>query len=388
MPLTVNPLPSPPTLPPLGPSVVSARLGLPLAVPDVLGLGAALKVVPCVMRGLQASLGPLAEDLGDPETLIRYRDTLVALLDEANVRPRLVAHDLHPDFPSTRLAFTLDLPTLAVQHHHAHVASVAVENGHAQPLLGLALDGFGLGPERAAWGGELLSVDGPAFTRLGGLAPLAQPGGDIAARQPWRMAAAVLHRLGRGAEIASRWDYPAAAQIGTLLDKGIGAPLTSSAGRLFDAAAALLGLHPVATFEGQAPMALEALVTRPSVMDGGWGVHPDGTLDLMAVMNALADERDAARGADLFHGTLAAALADWAVWASDRTGLRTVGLSGGCFLNRALSSTLVQRLRRAGLTVLTHRQVSPGDGGLALGAGVGRGAELDAGVTRGCRSFW
>jgi hydrogenase maturation protein HypF len=279
-----------------------------------------------------------------------------------------VAHDLHPDFHSTRYAQSLDLPLVPVQHHHAHAAALAAEHGHDGPLLGLSLDGFGLGKDNQAWGGELLLVDGPGWQRLGHLAELVQPGGDAAAREPWRMAAAALHKLGRGAEIAERFpDIPAAALLGGVLDKGFNCVPTSSAGRLFDAACGLLGVHPVAQFEGQAPMALEALATAPEALPGGWAISEAGVLDCLPLLDALASCTDAGSGANLFHGTLAAALAAWVIRAAKLSGVRVVALGGGCFLNKVLTAGLAARLAEAGLTCLTAAKVSPGDAGLSLG---------------------
>jgi hydrogenase maturation protein HypF len=195
---------------------------------------------------------------------------------------------------------------------------------------------------------------------------MAQPGGDVAAREPWRMAAAALHRLGRGADIAGRWDLPAAKRLATILDKGLNSPQTSSAGRLFDAACGLLGVHPVAEFEGQAPMALERMVTAPQVMDGGWTLT-GGVLDLLPTLERLAACTDAAWGASLFHGTLVAALDEWCGWAAERTGTDTVALGGGCFFNRVLTDGLTAALVRRGIRPLTAVKASPGDPGLSLG---------------------
>lgn len=342
-------------------------LPLPHAVPPVLAVGAFLKNTVCVTCGDRALVSPVHGDLGTPEAVAAFESSVEALVAEAGVTPVRVAHDLHPDFHSTRFALSLDLPALAVQHHHAHAAALAAEHGHAGPLVCLALDGFGLGPDNQAWGGELLWVDGPRWRRLGHLAPLPQPGGDVAAREPWRMAAAVLHRLGRADEIARRFAaLPAAARLAMVLDKGVNCPPTSSAGRLFDAACGLLGVHPVAAFEGQAPMALEALADSPAVMAGGW-LNEEGILDFIPLLSRLAACDDAVLGANLFHGTLAAALADWAVGAAAATGVDTVALGGGCFLNRVLTGRLVEALRGRGLRPLTAAALSPGDSGLSVG---------------------
>lgn len=335
-------------------------------VPCVLGVGGHLKATVSVTRGDEAFLSQHIGDLDTAETRRFFDDSVEHLLNILEVTPEFVAHDLHPDFHSTRFAEALGLPTVSVQHHHAHVAAVMAEYGLTGPVLGLVLDGFGLGLEREAWGGELLRVEGADFVRLGHLAPLPQPGGDIAARQPWRMAAAVLHRLGRGREIEGCFgDQPAAAMLGEALAQGIRAPETTSCGRLFDAACGLLNVRRTASYEAQAAMELEALVTRPAVMPGGWRLA-DGVLDLLPVLGRLT-ECEPVPGANLFHGTLIAALAEWAAEAAARQGIRSVVLAGGCFLNRTLCNGLAEALGRRGLTALLPRLAPPGDGGLSLG---------------------
>ncbi|MFT4275252.1 MAG: carbamoyltransferase HypF [Rhodopseudomonas sp.] len=339
---------------------------LPRAVPPVLAVGAYLKNTVTLTRGREAFVSQHIGDLATTGTVLFFEHTIAHLTRLVGAAPVAVAHDLHADFASTRFAEGLGLPLVAVQHHHAHVASIAAEHGVAAPLLGIVLDGHGAGSDGGAWGGELLRVDGARFTRLGHLAPLALPGGDAAAREPWRMAAAALAALGRGEEIAARFaDQPRAAALAAMLASR-GCATTTSAGRLFDAAAGLLGVCTTQGYEGQAAMQLEALVKCPRVLGGGWGIGA-GTLDLSPLLAHLAGRPDAQDGAELFHGTLAAALAGWAVQAAEQTGLTTIALGGGCFLNRVLSEDLAARLRAAGLTPLLARQVPPNDGGLSLG---------------------
>lgn len=346
---------------------IAAAIPLPRAVAPVLAVGAFLKNTICVTKDATAYLSAVHGDLGTPEAIAAFEVSVENLLAELGVAPVRVAHDLHPDFHSTRFAHGLDIPAVAVQHHHAHAAAIAVEHGHDGPVIGLSLDGFGLGPGNQSWGGELLYCDGADYRRLGHLALLAQPGGDVAAREPWRMAAAVLHGQGRGAEIAGRWpELKPAAMLATVLDKGLNSPPTSSAGRLFDAACGLLNVLPVARFEGEAPMALEAMVTGPTVLGNGWTLT-EGVLDFAPLLARLASCPDAVIGANLFHGTLIAALAEWCAWAAGTTGCRTVTLGGGCFFNKVLLGGLVPALAQLGLVPLTALKVSPGDPGLSLG---------------------
>jgi hydrogenase maturation protein HypF len=258
-----------------------------------------------------------------------------------------------------------------VQHHHAHIAAVLAEHRVEEPVLGLALDGVGLGTDGGIWGGELLHVDGMHCRRLGHLQALPMPGGDRAAREPWRMAAAALHLLGRTAEIPARFpDQRGAATVQQMLERSINTPATSSMGRAFDAAAGLLKIHAINNFEGQAAMLLEGWAeihgeTLP--LQDGYRIDADNLLDLRPLYEALADCQDSAHGAALFHATLAAALADWAEQAARRAGLRTVACGGGCFLNHLLALKLTALLRQRGLRVLLAQQLPPNDGGLSLG---------------------
>jgi hydrogenase maturation protein HypF len=216
-----------------------------------------------------------------------------------------------------------------------------------------------------------LWVDGAKWRRVGHLGKLKLPGGDRAAREPWRMAASALHRLGRNAEIAARFaSQPAAAAVAEMLERNLNCPATSSMGRLFDAAAGLLGTRAVMAFEGQAAMLLEGLADRHGAVAPAvqfFRIDDDGTLDLAPLIARIADERDVSYGAALFHATVITALAAWVARAAELTGVRTVALGGGCFLNVILSSGLAQALAAQNITVLEARQAPPNDGGLALG---------------------
>jgi hydrogenase maturation protein HypF len=347
------------------------RLGRP--GPPVLALGGYLKNTVCVTRGDEAFVSQHIGDLDNRPTCRALEETALHLLSVLDVQPAIIACDLHPDFESTRLAAALaaerGLPLVRVQHHHAHVAAVMAEHRLAGPVLGLALDGVGLGEDGEAWGGELLRVDAADCARIGHLRPIALPGGDRAAREPWRMAAAALHDLGRADEIERRFSHDAAGAVRTMLARGLRCPRTTSMGRWFDAAAGLLGLKEVMRFEGQAAMLLEGLATAygpvPPMPDG-WRL--DGaTLDLLPLVGRLADERDAGAGAALFHCTLSAALADWVVAAASRHDIRDVVLSGGCFMNRLLAADVESRLLSAGLRVCEACELPPNDGGIAAG---------------------
>ncbi len=357
------------------PRAIRLPVGRSRAAASVLALGGYLKNTVCVTRGDEAFVSQHIGGLDNPATCAMLIEVVEHLVDILQVRPEAVAHDLHPDFFSSRhaaeLAARWGVPAIAVQHHHAHVAAVAAEHGITDPVLGLALDGVGLGSDGTAWGGELLRLDGCRFTRLGHLAPLALPGGDKAAKEPWRMAAAALFQMGRGDEIAARFpDQPAAQQLVHLLERGLNCPLSSSLGRCFDAAAGLLHARDVMAYEGQAAMRLEGLAEaygEVAPMPEGYRLLPDGRLDLLPLLARLADTADASYGAALFHATAAQALADWAQRIARAQGLNTVALGGGCFLNHILTRDLARRLAAAGITVLAAQHAPPNDGGLSLG---------------------
>jgi hydrogenase maturation protein HypF len=291
---------------------------LPLSGPSVLAVGAWFKNTVCVTRGDEAFVSQHIGDLDNAAVCDFLDESVAQLVKLLGVEPAIVAHDLHPDFHSTRFAADFArqrrLPLLGVQHHHAHAAAVLAEHGLRGSHLALSLDGVGMGTDGDAWGGELLRVDGASFERIGHVSPLALPGGDRAANEPWRMAAAALHRLGRGGEISERFAaQQAASAVTQMLAGDIHCPPTSSMGRMFDAAAGLLGIKPVMAYEGQAAMLMEGMAQRYGdilPLDQGWKIE-DGKLDLLPLFAALADERNPERGAALFHATLVAALDEW-----------------------------------------------------------------------------
>lgn len=354
---------------------VPRRIKLPFAGPPVLACGAWLKNTVCVTRDNEAFVSQHIGDLDHAGTRHMLEETVTHLCNILDVQPQAVAHDLHPDFFSTRFAQTYatqhDLPLVPVQHHHAHIAAVCAEHGVTESTLGLALDGVGLGNDGEAWGGELLLVEGGEFRRLGHLAPLAMPGGDHAARAPWRMAAAALFALGRGSNIAKRFPAQAGASaISTMLQRGLNCATSSSAGRLFDAAAGLLGVLETQSYEGQAAMLLEGLAERygkivPAMH--GYVLDENGMLNFCPLLAALADCDNAAYGAALFHHTLVDGLAVWVARAARDYGVRSVVLGGGCFLNNILTQELTYNLTAQGLRVFTARQVPPNDGSISLG---------------------
>jgi hydrogenase maturation protein HypF len=353
---------------------------LPTPAPaHVLAVGAELKSTVAVAKGANVIA---SHHIGDLEHLAAYQSFLQAvdhLCGLTGVTPAVVAHDLHPEYLSTKFAADLDLPAVGVQHHHAHIAACLVEHGRTEPVLGVAFDGLGLGPDGTAWGGELLVADLDGFRRVGHLRQVALPGGDKAARQPWRMAVAWLaatlgpeeaERYGR--TVDDRW----AAVLG--LAQRPGALLTSSAGRLFDAVAALLGLRTRITYEAQAAIELEAAAAgQPLVGPGGYEVRvapgADGllVLDPTPLLTTVVDDVDHGRPAPEisagFHAGLGAGVVTAARQLAADHGLDTVALSGGVFQNARLSEIVVDGLAAAGLTALVHEHLPPNDGGVSVG---------------------
>lgn len=351
------------------------RIVLPFEGPPVLACGAWLKNTVCLTRGNEAFVSQHIGDLDHAGARLMLEETVAYLGDILDVRPQAVAHDLHPDFYSTQFAQAYaaqhDLPTTAVQHHHAHIAAVCAEHRITGPVLGLALDGVGLGSDGGAWGGELLHVDGAHCQRLGHLAPLTLPGGDRAAREPWRMAAAVLFDMQRAGEIVRRFPAQgAAATVVGMLQRRLNCTATSSMGRYFDAAAGLLGVSEIQGYEGQAAMLLESLAERHGKVAPlalGYIHTAQGDLDFRPLLIALADCRDAAYGAALFHATLAEGLCTWVQRGAARSGIDRIALGGGCFLNNILSQTLIDSLSAQGLHVLAAQQLPPNDGAISFG---------------------
>jgi len=352
---------------------------LPCDGPAVLACGAWLKNTVCVTRGSEAHISQPIGDLDSAEARTMLDETVARLCKELEVQPEIVAHDLHPDFYSTQFAQAYaaqhGLPVVAVQHHHAHIAAICAEHRIGEAVLGLALDGVGLGTDNTPWGGELLRVEGSGFERLGHLTLLPMPGGDHAAREPWRMAAAVLFQLGRGEEIAQRFhNQPGAQTVAAMLQRNLNCPATSSMGRLFDAAAGLLGVSEIQIYEAQAAIQLQELAQRHgqiTPLDEGFQIDENGVLDFIPLLAVLADcpkvNIGAGYGAALFHATLAAGLAEWVERAAHQHNIDYVALGGGCFHNDILLRTLSDRLAAQGLRVLMAQRMQPNDSAISLG---------------------
>ena len=352
-------------------------------MPTVLAFGAWLKNAACLLVDGRPVWSAVHGDLSDPKACAALEASVQQMLAMHGRPISAVAHDLHPDFFSTQLAVStsaaLGVPAVGVQHHHAHIAAVVAEYNLNGPVIGLALDGVGLGNDGQAWGGELLWVNDTQWARLGHLQPLALPGGDRAAREPWRMAASVLHILGRGGEITERFGAAVgegmAGGVRQMLARGLNCPPTSSTGRWFDAAAGALGLCLHQAHEAQAAIALESAAARwldkhpDTVPLTGASTDAHNRLMLDALFTQLLDVSQVSKdqAAASFHLALADALADWAARAAQSRGCRSVCLGGGCFFNRILRERVTRQLAATGLSVFFPDASGCGDAGLALG---------------------
>ena len=345
---------------------------LPQSGPPVLAVGGPVKNAVCVTRGGEAFLSQHIGELSNPAASAGFEATIRHLLKMLEVAPSLIAHDLRRDDYTTSLIETMahqrEIPLLAVQHHHAHVAAVLAEHHINEPTFGLALDGGELGTDGTLWGGELLKIDGARFERFGHLAPISLLGDDAESREPWRLAAVMLQMLGRGQEIERRFaaQPDAARLIAELAGSGAGRR-SSSLGRLFDAASGLLGFRQMQIYRDQAGLlmegAAEGLGETPA-LSAGWRIA-NGQLDLLPLFDYLADETNPARGAAVFYATTAAALTEW-VCSVVPAGAR-IAAGGGCLQNQVFAGELRSRLSQRGLHLMEARRVPPSDGGLALG---------------------
>jgi hydrogenase maturation protein HypF len=359
---------------------------LPWLAPPVLAAGAELKNTFCLTRDSSAFLSHHIGDLENYETL-RAFETSVALYEALfQTRPAALAYDLHPDYLATRYAVARaereGLPALGVQHHHAHIAACLADAGLPgdRAVIGLALDGTGFGPDGAMWGGEFLLADYRGFERPMHLVYVPQPGGDLAVREPWRMALAWLWHAGL------KWDDDlppvgyalhlaeqgavAFAAVQHQLTQGVNAPRTSSLGRLFDAVAALAGVRQRVTYEAQAAIELEAMAAAGGEHSYAFEFGSE-TVEaapvIAAIVADLRAETPAGVVAARFHTGVADMLLEGCRRLRQQTGLNEVALSGGVWQNATLLRQTYSRLTKAGFTVYTHRQVPANDGGLALG---------------------
>jgi hydrogenase maturation protein HypF len=370
-----------------------APLTLPEPVPvPTLACGAELKNTFCIAQGDHAFLSHHIGDLENYETLRSFREGIEHFCRIFDVQPRLVAYDLHPDYLSTKYAREMEdsgAPVVGIQHHHAHIASCLADNARpsGEHVTGVALDGTGFGTDGAIWGGEFLEGSLQAgFRRAGHLVYTPLPGGAAAIREPWRVALA--HLIGLCGEEAVLRSYSAPTgladertirAIARVMQAGLNSPLTSSAGRLFDAVAALLQLPGTrrTTYEGQAAVELELVADGATnehypveVTDSGDGWVVQTAPIIAGVLDDLRGGRAPGTIAARFHRTMAEVVVEGSVRVRDRCGVEVVALSGGTFHNMLLLEQSIELLQARGFTVYRHQRVPANDGGLSLGQAV------------------
>jgi hydrogenase maturation protein HypF len=353
----------------------------------ILAVGGELKASVCLYHGREALLSDPVGDLTDPRTYRQYIDLIRQFTKEHDFNTDAIAHDLHPLYMSTQFARGLGLPMIAVQHHHAHVVSVMVDSVVAGPVVGVCADGVGYGSDGAAWGCEVMACDASGFERLAHLEYFPMFGGDVAAIQTWRPAAALLKQA-----LGEQWRKLMPASFDRVPESDLEAfdritsgkvnlPMTSSLGRVFDAVSCMLGLCYQNEREAQAAIALEAACSSEPVEAYPYETTTSTTSFTMslapmvrAIVKDLRAKKDVSTMAARFHETIARMLAASAMMACEMSGVSTTVLSGGCFANRRLLSRMSERLRERGLTVVQARRVSCGDAGLALGQAVAAAA--------------
>lgn len=357
----------------------------PARHPVILAVGAHQKNTFCFLRDGEATLSHHLGDLENAAALAAFEtgiDDFRRLFDFA---PAVVAHDPHPDYLATRYAEELaareGLELVAVQHHHAHVASCLAGNERDERVIGLAFDGTGLGPDGTIWGGEILLADRADFRRAGALRPFRLAGGEAAVKEGWRVACDLAAASGvdyRASQAGERQAF-----IDQMLARGVRCLETTSAGRLFDGFSALLGVREVSRYEGEGAVALEAVADASAagvlpfeVAGSGDGYAIDWRPAVAAARSRLAAGVPVPDLAMQFHRGLAEAAVRVCVRVAAETAVRTVALSGGCFQNRLLATLVAEALEASGLAMLRHRRVPPNDGGLSLGQAVVAAARM------------
>jgi len=357
----------------------------------VIAVGGELKNSFCVGSGDLFYPSPYVGDLADIRTVRACEHTIQRFRDLLELKPEVVACDLHPRYNSTvvaeQIAAAEDLPLVRIQHHYAHVVSCMAENDYAQTVIGVSFDGTGYGEDGTIWGGEILLADYEGFTRLGHIAPFAQAGGDLSSKEGWRIALALLLDMydgNRDKTLATAQELGLCTRaeggiVLAMIERGINCVTSTSAGRLFDAVSAVLGVRRSSTYEGEAATHLQfvaecgnELEVPPSPIlseDNAPFVIPTNGLFNWIVQQRLAGV-PAENLARAFHRGLAQLVVDACERARTNTGIQTVALTGGCYQNLLLLEYSVHELRKRGFRVLTHSLVPPNDGGVALGQAV------------------
>ncbi len=377
---------------------------LPFKTKQVLGCGAEMKNTFCLTRDNYAFLSQHIGDMENVETLEHFGNTISLYKSLFRIEPEIVAHDLHPDYLSTKYAQELSesgMKVIPVQHHHAHIASCMADNGLQSAVIGVAFDGTGMGADRHIWGGEFLVADYKSFNRVGHLEYLPLPGGDAAIKKPYRTAIGyILSLLGEDAlrrlAFVEQVSEAEAEVVKRQIERGLNSPLTSSMGRLFDAVSALIGIRDKIDYEGQAAVELEMVAypchceERDSSLTPGtssaisadnesypYNITEDKgmrTIKLRELLQAIVEDlkqgSSKARISIRFHNTIAQMTSQVCRLIASETGIYQVALSGGVFQNRLLLNKTASLLEKSGFQVFIHRQVPCNDGGISLGQAV------------------
>lgn len=355
---------------------------LPVTLKETLGpmlaVGAHLKNAIAVAKDKDVFLSQHIGDLENEQSFQAFKKTISDLENFYEIKPNIIACDMHPRYLSSQFANDSGIPTVLVQHHHAHILSCMAENEVKGPGLGVSWDGTGYGLDGTIWGGEFLKVDDAGFRRVAHFQTFPLPGGEVAVREPRRSAIGLLYRH-FGADIFSQRDLlPLKDFSGSdldnltiMLEKNIFCPQTSSIGRIFDAVASLVGVGQVSRFEGQAAMGLEFAIDESCNEAYGFTVQSDKGSKVDIIMGPSVDEILADIGQSISTGVISAkfhnALVEIIITVARKSGLSAVVLSGGCFQNKYLTERAVRRLGEEGFRAYWHQRVPPNDGGIALG---------------------
>ena len=355
------------------------------AVPQIFGVGVQEKNTFCLTRDDNAFVSQHIGDLESLETVEHYEDVFALYKKMFRIKPEAVACDMHPDYVTTKLAENEasknSLPLIRVQHHHAHIASCLVENNVQGQVIGVALDGTGYGTDGKIWGGEFLVADKRGFERTAHLEYLPLPGGEAAVKKPYRTAVGYLYRLfgpaGLTKAAACLRDVEGSEidLIKQQIDRRLNTPETSSAGRLFDAVAALSGVRKSIQYDAQAAIELEMAAEGidsdalyPFDIDGNGAVR---VIRLAKLFQSILDDMDIGvtvpEVSARFHNTMVDITLTICEGIKQDTGINTVALSGGCFMNRRLLRQSINRLEKSGFDVYAHKDVPTNDGGISLG---------------------
>lgn len=358
-----------------------------MGLQDTLACGGDLKNVFCIAKGNVVIPGPHIGDLVNAGAFGSFRDSIEHFKSIFRVEPKLVAVDMHPGYHSSNHGRSLGLPVVEVQHHHAHIAGVMAENGLTGRAIGVALDGTGYGTDGRIWGGEILACSYSSFERLGHFPPLKLPGGDAAAKEPWRTAVAIMHSVFGDDVIAGSF----AREIGmkkvegvvSMINSDVNCPVSTSAGRWFDAVGSMIGAGHFNLFEGRIPMIMESLAYEAEEGEFEFQEAGDGTVSFDGMTMDICRMKEAGtetgKISAMFHNTLARVVLRLCVRAGNKTGLGEVCLGGGVFQNQLLTGKVFGLLEKSGFKVFLPKLLPINDGGLSFGQAVVASAK-DGGV--------